>query len=82
MHKPNNQKVLKKIADKYGVSLATANEVVNIQWEFLRKLMSTCKPAEDDFPMMGIQHLGKFVVTDGRRWCYKNLPQKFKTIET
>jgi hypothetical protein len=80
MHKPSNQKVLKQIADKHGISLATANEIINVQWDFLRKLMSTCKPREDDFPMMGIQHLGKFIVTNRRRWCYKNRPQVNKEI--
>ncbi|MBU1235110.1 MAG: hypothetical protein KKC77_19655 [Proteobacteria bacterium] len=80
MHKPSNQKALKEIADKHGASLATANEVVRSQWEFLRKLMSTIKPEEDYYPMMGIQHLGKFIVTDRRQWCFKNRPKKIKEI--
>lgn len=80
MHKPSNQKVLKQIADRHGISLATANEIVRVQWEFLRKLINTVNPDEQYYPMMGIKHLGKFIVTNKRQWCdvHINIPKRLK----
>ena len=78
MHRPTSQKGLKQIADKYGISLATANEIIRSQYEFLKITMNSCDATKDFFPTMCFVHLGKFIVTPQRRWCFKNIPKKIK----
>jgi hypothetical protein len=76
MHLPISQNELRKIAGKHNISLATANEIVRSQWEFLKKIMASCDADKDYFPMMQILHLGKFIVTNRMRWVVKNKRKK------
>lgn len=76
MHRPSSQKRLKEIADANDISLATANEIIMSQFEFLRSLVRTINPNIDYYPVMQFTHLGKFIVTDKRKWALKNKKKK------
>lgn len=76
MHKPTSQRKLKEIAAKHGISLATANEIVRSQWSYLKELIMSSDRSTEYYPVMSFQHLGKFVVTEKRKWSIKNKVKK------
>lgn len=78
MQRKSHQKKLKEIADKHGISLATANEIVRSQWLFLQTKMGESNIEERYFPVVSILHLGKFVVTKRRLWVLDNVHKKYK----
>lgn len=78
MHRPSNQKKLKEIALKHGISLASADEIISAQWLFLKNLINSVDIDKEYYPVMAIQHLGKFVVTEKRKWINRT---KYKTQE-
>lgn len=82
MNSKKSQRKLKEIADKYGISLATANEVVRSQFLFLSEMMKTADYNTEYYPVIGIQHLGKFLVTNRKRYVLKKFKEKRKTNDT
>lgn len=76
MQKSKTQKKLKEIAIKHGISLATANEIVRSQWEHVRSIMATSDFEKEYYPVIGILHLGKFIVTDQRQFNLKQYKEK------
>lgn len=68
MNSEKHQRKLKEIADKWGVSLATANEIISSQFEFLGYSIRSVRPAEGEYPVYSIKHLGKFLVTKQRQY--------------
>jgi hypothetical protein len=78
MHKPQNQKKLREIANKHGISLATANEIIGCQWEFVKLMMNTIKPLDQDYPVINVIHLGKFLITKKRKFMLN----KFRSNKT
>ena len=81
MFRPSNQRKLKEIAYKNGISLASATEIVRAQWEFVKSVMYSCDLDKGYYPIVGVQHIGKFVVTERRKWCLANIPRPGKKIK-
>lgn len=68
MHRNTTQKKLREIAAKHGISLATVNEIVRTQFEVVKATMNTADFDTHYYPVIGLVNLGKFVVTDARKW--------------
>lgn len=72
MKKKTSLRELKRIADKYNISLHTAEEIVRSQWEFMVNVLRNVDPEEKYYPVYKIKHIGKFIVTPGRQFYAEN----------
>lgn len=68
MQRPSIQNKLREIANKYGISLAAANEIIKSQWDTVLFTFQSAIPEEGYYPQIRVIGLGKFFVTKQRQY--------------
>ena len=72
MRLPRTQKKLAEIGRKYGLSAATSNDILMAYWEYAKNIMESSNPEIGYYPTVMIRKLGKFIVTEERKFVLAN----------